>query len=235
MSRTSDQHDSPVPRRATDTPEIVLASALDLWDRMEYAAVTALCDPDSIARCFREYCEVVRPPTADDYRLNYPHLSEAEVASWLEGGLREYLRRESQISRAGPGTKDFAELVALAPEVFFQRRLEGDDVRSTFVRRIRERQLPIPDWLFGAERGIRYEILTTESIGATEVRVSYRAVQEHDGRRRDGEIAHELLRRATSGNWRLIARDGVLQSGDSAVLVVPPEFADLFGEDDTTT
>jgi hypothetical protein len=218
--------------RAT-TPQAILEAALGFRDRRQFDEVAALCDPISAESLFRAYCDAVRPPTVDDYRREYPHLSEESLQARFATRVPADERRESQIAEAVPGVSTYAELSALAPMDFLRRWLEGEDPSYQTAQWFRKRGRPVPQSLAETPAGVRYEMLPPEQIADGKVRVPYRIVSERDDRvnAEGSPVQFETLRRTEQREWRLLVRHHLLQPRGATMEVLPRDVTDLMRDD----
>jgi hypothetical protein len=215
-----------------NTPEAVLLHALELMNAMDYAGVVDLCDADSMRACLDEYRERMQPPTEQDVRDRYPHLAADERPRWLAALLKDHERKAGQIPRTLGRGITYERLLDLTPDAFLRRLLEGQDFRGSTARRLRERGIAPPPILAMPLSGFRHEVLSAVPTGPSEVCVSYRvAIDGDDPATRD--LEYEDLRRAPDGQWRLVARQELLQPRGSVsrMIELPPDIAALLRDD----
>jgi hypothetical protein len=211
-----------------DSPGAVLLAALGLRDRLDYAGVAALCDPESVELGFRSVCEYLRPRSEAEFCSENPDFPAAQAAAAVAHLNRRQL---AEIRHYASGVSTYAEFVALSPSDVYRHWLEHHDFRLEVIRRMRARGMSVPDAAFEPPPGISYEILATEATGDRDVVVTYRMRLEGDDDTSVDEKEHETLRRIDDGRWMLVARSELLQASGSTNTILEGEIADLFLDD----
>jgi hypothetical protein len=214
----------------TTSPEAVLQRALAFKERLQYDGVAALCDSASLRQWLDYACEQLRPPTADEIRARHSNIAEEKQPALLQYMLARSAEARAFIPRMVPGTASFEELLALTPAEFARRCLEADDIRCQIVRGLRRRGDVVPDGCFAPPPGYEYRITQTVALSDWEVRVHYAGLYEGAVCRGEDMEEYEDLRRLETGEWRLVAHSGLLQSRGGTVNIVSKEIADLISE-----
>jgi hypothetical protein len=128
-----------------------------------------------------------------------------------------------------PGTNTYAELVALQPDEFLRRLLEADDPRCKIIRDMRKRGDAAPAAHYEPPEGVTYDFGDPEPISENSVRVAYS--QRLVNGPPNAMDEYEDLRRSDTGEWRLIARTGLLESRGSTATVIPADITRLIRDD----
>lgn len=214
----------------TTSPEAVLQRALAFKERLQFDGVVALCDPASLRQWFDYACEQLRPPTADEIRARHSNIAEEKQPALLRYMLARSAEARASIPRMVPGTASFEELLALTPAEFARRCLEADDVRCQIVRGLRRRGDVVPEEIFAPRPGWEYRVTQTVVLSDSEVRVYYAELYQGTVHRGEQMDEYEELRRLESGDWRIVAHSGLLQSRGATSTGMSKEIADLIDE-----
>lgn len=221
---------TPQAPQPTSAPEDVLLQALAFQTRLQYDGVVALCDPAPLAQWFYAYRELFRAPTLEEFRASYSHIADEKPPAVLQALRALIVERQSQIPRTVPGTASLEELLALSPEEFARRCLKADDMRCRMVRALRRRSEDVPEEIFAPPPGWEYRVTRTVVLSVYEIRVHYAELYQGEVQRGAEMEEYEELRRLESGEWRLIAHSGLLQSRGATSTVIPQALAELIEE-----
>lgn len=133
-----------MPDAATATPEDVVLAALRALDAMQHEFAVSLVDQASLADLFRRTCDTARPLTLERFAEEHPGTSPEELAVRFESVRRAMGDPMVGVADMFPGVRTHAEYEALDPRFYLLRYLERFDMRVDLVRRLRERNRPVP-------------------------------------------------------------------------------------------